>query len=487
MQQKKLVSAVALMGSMAALTACNNGDDVNVDLGSGSGGNGGGGGTVSTCPDWTSPEAQTSDGTNVCAIENDIEENRTLTSDIRWILDGKIEVGNGNSAAFDTESEADNLTLTIEPGTDIRGGRADSWLIITRGSQIDAAGTADNPITFSSEDDDLEGAGEWGGLVLQGFAQANPGNNVDAEAGLGIYGPTANDGVSNDDSSGTVQYVRITEGGFEVAPGEELNGFTLFGVGNGTTIDHIQVNDNQDDGIEFFGGTAQVSHLVLTDNLDDSIDFDLGWQGNIQYAIVKKNSESDRGIESDNNGSDFDATPRTRPTIANLTIVGASGAGANALHREGMGGFIHNAIYDTGDACLDVDDQDTEINNDELIYDDVILNCAANTAGEDDDGSGNEFATQIVNNNRSNTVYDEDPMLDENTYQPSSANSTFGSAKNFNTVQTNAAGSTCGSGGSEACATADMNFLDETDYLGAVDPDASSPFWFEGWTLEGTL
>ena len=477
MQQKKLVSAVALMGSMAALTACNNGDDVNVDLSSGSGGSGGG--TVSTCPAWTSPEAQTSDGTNVCAIEEDIEQDRTLTSDIRWILDGKIEVGNGNSAAFDTESEADNLTLTIEPGTDIRGGRADSWLIITRGSQIDAAGTADNPITFSSEDDDLEGAGEWGGLVLQGFAQANPGTNVDAEAGLGIYGPTANDGVSNDDSSGTVQYVRITEGGYEVAPGEELNGFTLFGVGNGTTIDHIQVNDNQDDGIEFFGGTAQVSHLVLTDNLDDSIDFDLGWQGNIQYAIVKKVSESDRGIESDNNGSDFDATPRTRPTIANLTIVGATGAGANALHREGMGGFIHNAIYEGGDVCLDVDDQNNEINNDELIYDDVIFNCAANTAAEDDDGSGNEYADLIVNNNRSNTVYAEDPMLDENTYQPASANSTFSPAKNFRTVQESA--------GDAADATADMNFLEETDYLGAVDPDASSTLWFEDWTLEGTL
>ena len=230
-----------------------------------------------------------------------------------------------------------------------------------------------------------------------------------------------------------------------------------------------------------------MSHLVLTDNLDDSIDFDLGWQGNIQYAIVKKNSESDRGIESDNNGSDFDATPRTRPTIANLTIVGATGAGANALHREGMGGFIHNAIYDTGDVCLDVDDQNNEINNDELIYDDVILNCAANTAGDNDDGSGNEFADLIVNNNGANTVYAEDPMLDENTYQPSSANSTLGSAKNFETVQTNAAGSTCGSGGGEPCATADMSFLDETDYLGAVDPNASSPFWFEGWTLEGTL
>ena len=481
MQQKKLVTAMALMGSMAALTACNNGDDVNVDLSSGAAG-GGGSTALSTCPAWTSPEAQTTGGTDVCAIENDIEQDRTLTSNIRWILDGKIEVGNGNTSALTTEADADNLTLTIEPGTDIRGGRADSWLVITRGSAINAAGTADNPITFSSEDDGFQGAGEWGGLVLQGFAQVNQGNNVDAEAGLGFFGPSG-DGASNDDSSGTVQYVRIAEGGFEVAPGEELNGFTLFGVGRGTTIDHIQVHDNQDDGIEFFGGTANVSHLVLTDNLDDSIDFDLGWQGNLQYAIVKKVSESDRGIESDNDGSGFGNTPRTRPTIANVTILGATGAGANALHREGMGGFIHNSVMDSGDVCLDVDDQNTEINSGELTYDDVIINCAAKTAGEDDDGNGNEFADELVN---TNSITDEDPMLNEDTYQAEAGSAQLGSAKDFTAAQNTATNGDCGAGNNESCVTA-TSFLEQTNYLGAVDPSASSPFWFEGWTLENTL
>ena len=30
------------------------------------------------------------------------------------------------------------------------------------------------------------------------------------------------------------------------------------------------------------------------------------------------------------------------------------------------------------------------------------------------------------------------------------------------------------------------SFLDQTDYIGAVDPDAATAWW-EGWTLDGTL
>ena len=74
-------------------------------------------------------------------------------------------------------------------------------------------------------------------------------------------------------------------------PNNEINGLTLQGVGYGTLIDYIQVQGNQDDGIEWFGGTANVKHAVLTNNDDDDIDFDEGYQGNTAGFSVSANTK----------------------------------------------------------------------------------------------------------------------------------------------------------------------------------------------------
>lgn len=389
---------------------------------------------TNTCPDWAVARGGQVNGYNVCEIRTDLTsaaqpnaisdgDTLNMTNDTKWILTTRVELGNGN-AELSSPSDAESLTLDIQEGTEIFGGRNQSWLVVTRGSTILAEGTVTQPITFSSLDgwndtdatlesqinnDNLDGNGEWGGLVLQGFGPVNQQSadnfNVDAEADLGFYG-----GTDAGDSSGIVKYVRIAEGGFEVATDEELNGLTVFGGGSGTTIDFVQINNNLDDGIEFFGGTANARHLVLTDNLDDSIDFDLGWQGNLQYVLVTRSGISDRGIESDNDGSNFNNTPRTRPTIANITIISADGDGLSAKHREGMGGFIHNSLYvHAGGAgnggCISVNDQDSEINSRELTYDSVIVNCT----GADIAVTGSdEFADQLVN---LNSIVADDPML----------------------------------------------------------------------------
>ena len=60
------------------------------------------------------------------------------------------------------------------------------------------------------------------------------------------------------------------------------------GVGSGTEMDFIQVHGNSDDGIEFYGGTVNLKHGVFTNNNDDSVDWDEGYQGNLQYIIVKQ-------------------------------------------------------------------------------------------------------------------------------------------------------------------------------------------------------
>jgi hypothetical protein len=66
--------------------------------------------------------------------------------------------------------------------------------------------------------------------------------------------------------------VQILFAGFAVRPDEELNGLTLNGVGSGTIIDFVQIHGGLDDGVEMFGGTAQMKHMVLTNNGDDAFD-----------------------------------------------------------------------------------------------------------------------------------------------------------------------------------------------------------------------
>ena len=466
MKSKKLLTA-AVAGAMVALVGCDQGDDVNVIIGSG----GTGGTSVApptNCPAFAIGVAV---GTRaMCQISGLITDNITLTSDSDWFLNGSVRIGNGD-LEIDGPMDADlqTATLTIQPGTDIFAS-GDSLLKITRGSQIQAAGTPAQPITFSGVDQGEEGSGEWGALIVMGFGITNENQtaptpvNVDLEAGLGFYG-----GTDNADNSGTMTYVRIAESGVEVAPDEEINGLTLAGVGSATTINHIQIKGGLDDGIEWFGGAANLSHVVVTDAEDDSLDMDLGWVGNLQFAIVERNALSDRGIESDNNGSDFDAAPRTRPVLANLTMIG-DGRGPVALHREGFGGKVVNALYLEDDTCIDVDNTRQEIDSGDLAYVNVILDCT-NDVNDDAEDAGVDFAEALlVAGAPTNFIAANAPpiTLDAN-FIPTTAQPAAPAAP---TVQ--------------SFALSTPTFLVDTDFLGAVNPDGSD-LWFDGWLIDGTF
>jgi len=177
-------------------------------------------------------------------------------------------------------------------------------------------------------------------VIIQGFAPQygaggtgacfdNSANvcNVIGEGGtvVGRYG-----GNDLADNSGMLRYVRIAEGGLVAGPNNEINGLTLQGVGHGTTIEYVQVHSNLDDGIEWFGGTVNVRYAVLTNIDDDPIDFDEGYQGNMQYMLVRFDPDADapqgtndpRGIEA--NSSDDEYVPETNAVVAN-TLILASG------------------------------------------------------------------------------------------------------------------------------------------------------------------
>ena len=250
------------------------------------------------------------------------------TADNVYILDGLVYLEEGG-------------VLNIEAGTTIKGatsittGDNTSALIITRGARIVARGTASAPIIFTAEEDDLSDSGdftaqdrgEWGGLVILGNATiARPGGEdgiegIDADEARARFGG----GMSPDDSddSGVLSYVSIRHGGAQLSTDNEINGLTLGGVGSGTTLDYIEVFANEDDGIEFFGGTVGIKHASVAFCGDDGFDYDFGWRGNGQFWFALQAPGTGTGRSGEHDGANPDGqAPFSQPTISYATSLG---------------------------------------------------------------------------------------------------------------------------------------------------------------------
>ncbi|MDT3404513.1 hypothetical protein [Mucilaginibacter terrae] len=198
----------------------------------------------------------------------------TLTKDKVWTLEGFVYVTGANT------------TLTIQPGTKIISKRANAGvLVITRGAKIQARGTAAEPIVFTSGET-TPAPGDLGGVIVAGSATGN-GNHAQME---GVTDATYNKfgGTNDADNSGALQYIRIEYAGKTANPNDEVNGLSMYGVGSGTTVDHIEVLRGLDDGFEFFGGSFNAKYLIAYACADDDFDFDDGYHGNLQYLISFK-------------------------------------------------------------------------------------------------------------------------------------------------------------------------------------------------------
>jgi hypothetical protein len=221
-------------------------------------------------------------------------------------------------------------TLTIDPGTIIRG-TAKSALIIERGGKIMAEGTAANPIVLTSnQGEGLRANSDWAGLVICGLAPNNwPSGEGIAEGGIDSpYG-----GNDPNDNSGILKYMRIEFPGYEVATGKEINGLTLCSVGDETVIDYIQVSYSGDDSYEWFGGTVNARHLVALATEDDDFDTDLGYNGMVQFGLAARDStivdtDTANGFESDNDEPGSDNKPYTNALFSNISAFGPA-AGPN--------------------------------------------------------------------------------------------------------------------------------------------------------------
>lgn len=244
-------------------------------------------------------------------------------------------------------------TLTIEAGTRVVGDSG-SALIVTRDARLEAEGHPSAPIVFtSSKTPGTRARGDWGGVVLLGRGAINlPGgeNRIEGITGTdvrGTYGGGATPVATHD--CGTLRYARIEYAGFEFSVDNELNGLTMGGCGSDTTVDHVQVHFGDDDGIEMFGGSADLRYVLLTGIADDSLDWDFGWNGRVQYMIVQQHSDAaDNGIEADNSATAPTATPISDPTLFNVTMIGTNDT-VTAMQRamtlrRGTYGTLRNFI-----------------------------------------------------------------------------------------------------------------------------------------------
>lgn len=407
---------------------------------------------------------------DVCYLTGTILEDVTLTPDINWVLRGGVFIG-------DDESET---VLTIEPGTTIYGETStNGMLVIRRGSKIMAEGTREAPIVFTSSKEAGDRArGDWGGIIINGRAPINGCEDGEfcesfGEGGTGYYG-----GDKPNDNSGVLRYVRVEFAGRILSPDNELNGIAFQGVGSGTTAEYIQVHMNKDDAVEFFGGTATIKYVLVTGMADDAFDWTDGWVGKAQFVVIQQHEDAgDNGIEADNNAENNDSLPRSKPTLANFTIIGSPDSefsDIGMLLREGTAGNLYNMlVVGFNEACLDINHAATftqagtpESPGPGLTIQSSILSCQTN------------FKVNNEKDKDDNAI--EDPWSLEAWFLAQTGNQVADPklGKPYDIENPDYAPK-AGSPALSGATFPEDNFFDKVDFIGAIDPAND---WTQGWT-----
>lgn len=282
----------------------------------------------------------------VIRIAADITANQTWETGKTYILGGRITV-------------TANATLTIQPGVIVKGeagsGANATALVIARGGKINAVGSATQPIIFTSVADEIQPGmiaspnldpdidGLWGGVIVLGRAPSSFANNANELQIEGIPPSDTNGrygGNDPNDNSGMLKWISIRHGGANIGEGNEINGLTLGGVGSETEIENIEVIANQDDGIEWFGGTVSVKNAIVWNSGDDALDSDQAWAGTMDNFIILCGPNTDHALEIDGPEGTFNAAH----TLTNGTIKGHP-ASEMGDFRDGARGTFQNIYF----------------------------------------------------------------------------------------------------------------------------------------------
>ena len=416
---------------------------------------------------------------------------RTLFSDTTYMLRGFVQYAN-------------NSTLTIQPGTRIVGeaATAGSSLFILRGSKIDAQGTADAPIVFtSSKAPGSRAPGDWGGIVIIGNGIINRTGVVNTEGPVGAQ-QNYSGGTDNADNSGVLRYVRIEFAGYDVSGGAntELNSLSMYAVGSGTTLEYVQSLAGLDDAFEWWGGAVDGRFLISYESGDDHFDTSEGFVGRNQNLIGFQSTRlqpapNTGSVSSDPQGFEMDgcagagcdlgtrSVPVTNPVFANVTMVGnpaepQTSGGRGIVLRRGHNGFLSNLILANWKSFA-VSVRDTSVTlavRDSANIVNAVLagNAAAYEPSSDPAYTEAQFATLFAGDNHRTEAAAASVLT----------NLTPGS---FDWTPTGTAATGCNSVAVPATYNI-TNFFGGTltlpSYCGGVDP--AGPKWYEGWTVHAT-
>jgi len=414
---------------------------------------------------------------NNCIYDtNFVDLDKPLTVDLNipsipgvHIFQGSLVVGQNYSndadmVAAGISQGGDGAVLTIVAGQTLAFQSSDDYLVVNRGSQIQAVGTAVNPITITSVSDAIDGTvgaedvSQWGGMIINGFGVTNKCSytgtrsvdlalasecHVAAEGKAGA-GQTNYGGNNDADNSGTLEYFIVKHTGALVDVGNELNGIAFDAVGSGTSVNYLEAYSTYDDGVEMFGGAVDINHYLALYVRDDSIDIDEGYIGTFDYALViQSESDGNRCVESDGIGS-YSSKDQTfiddmiarglnsSATIKNLTCI--ISAEENGTHDPGQGlrireahfPTIQNAIITTaysGDEklgdddynyCLRIDNEGQQAALDgELVFEQSILACQ-DLVDSDLEGQSTLAWLNNSNNTQQSAEEGEDPTVASN-------------------------------------------------------------------------
>lgn len=445
-------------------------------------------------------------------VTGDITSNTTWFADTTYTLKGFIHVANG-------------ATLTIEPGTVIKGDFATlgTSLFVLRGARLQAIGRADAPIVFtSSQPVGQRKPGDWGGVIVVGNAPINrTGVDIEVEGTNTVAGTTPgtnyrvsySGGTTASDNSGELRYVRVEFAGFAPSTNNELNSFTFAAVGSGTRASFLESLGGLDDSYEWFGGGFDASHLVSYESGDDHFDMSEGFSGRLQYLIAFQSdvltprtgagstSSDPQSIENDGCPANavgctqgHNTQPYTSPLVANFTFVGtgdvatsaASGGYGIVLRRGTAGYYVNGIVARWPRAAVSVRDVETfERAGSAAIPDlataDLAVRNLLFVQNGADFQTGQQPPFDLTGNSLRSAAASQTTAALFTAFPSTTSSSTTAASFDW----TPAAGSMAATGGlttfTGKLATKAGTVVAGTAYIGAADPAGAK--WWAGWTV----
>ena len=254
---------------------------------------------------------------NQCEISGDLTASGTLTSAQEWFLEGRLQVGDADNVA----------TLTIEAGTAIRGDNAGAtdYLLVFPGSALEANGTSADPVQFLSDDDGVDGSGEWGGIFLRGFN--------------GLPTLTGTQGAND------LDYVVVAEAG---APVEvTIDGGTvtyednlvLNGIDASSTFTFIQSHNSARDGLHILNGDPRLAWVLATGSQRDGVWYQ-DFSGLIKDLMVIHSPDTDSSTGRSGIYASESVDGNSNPRIVNVTLVGRDSESVPATATENEFGIL---------------------------------------------------------------------------------------------------------------------------------------------------